>query len=114
MGMVALKHNNFHRITALTIDQEYKEVFSDGFGELPGVTSLLFKPNAIPAVMANRRVSVAVQPQLKAELKRLTTMGVIEPMEKPTSWVSQLVTTHKTDGSLRICLNMHELNYYCG
>lgn len=68
------------------------------------------KPDAILAVMANRRVSVSVRPQLKPELKRLIKLGIIEPVDKTTPWVSQLIVTKKKDDSLGICLDSYGLN----
>ena len=82
----------------------------DKIDKLLRVTSLQMKPKAGLAVMANRWVSISIRPLVKAEVKRQTKTGVFEPVEKPTLWVSQLVTTNKKDGSLRICLDSHKLN----
>ena len=53
---------------------------------------------------------MAIRPQLKGELERLTTMGVIAPVDEPIPWVSQVVVMKKTSGALRMCIDRHELN----
>ena len=110
IGLVEIKQQNFHRIAAVNIEKNYREVFDGQLGKLPGVTTLQLKPDAVPTVMSNRRIPVVVRLLLKEELNRLTRLGVIEPFKNPTPWVSQLVLTRKKNGALRICLDPHELN----
>lgn len=100
---------NFHHVAAVAQGTKFKKVFDNKLDELPGIT-LELKPGAICVVMANQRLTVSVHPQLKQELQRFTKLGIIKPVEKPTTWVSQLVLTKKKNGSLRICLELHELN----
>ena len=98
IGLVEVKQQNFHRVAAVNIEKNYREVFDGQIGKLPGVTTLQLKPDAVPAVMPNE------------ELNRLTRVGVIEPVKKPTPWVNQLVLTRNKNGALRICLDPYELN----
>ena len=37
-------------------------------------------------------------------------LGIIEQVDEPTEWTSALVVVHKPNGSLRICLDPHDLN----
>jgi len=60
--------------------------------------------------MPTRRFPLAIRAKLKAELDRIQKMGVITPVSEPTSWVSQIVTTIKRNGELRICINPKDLN----
>ena len=109
VGLVEIKQQNFYRVAAVNIEKNYREVFDGQLGKLPGVTTLQLKPDTVPAVMSNRRIPVAVRLELQEELNRLTRLGIIEPVKKPTQWVSQLVLTRKKNGALRICLDPHEL-----
>ena len=88
MGLVEIKQQNFHCVAAVSIEKNYREVFGGQLGKLQGVTTLQLKPGAVPAVMTNRRIPVAVRLALKEELNRLTRLGVIEPVKNPTPWVS--------------------------
>lgn len=65
MDLVAIKDEKFQRIATIAVEQEFKDVFSDKLGRLPGVASLQLKPGVIQAMMANRRVHVSIRPQLK-------------------------------------------------
>lgn len=52
----------------------------------------------------------AIKPKLKAELERLTDIGVLIPVDEPTDWVSNLVVATKESGDLRLCLDLQQLN----
>merc|ERR1712083_479186 len=79
MKLVKIRHKNFHGVAAVAVDDDFKEVFDDSLGELPGTTTLQLKPEAVPSVMPNRRIPVAARPLLRDELDRLVKLGVIEP-----------------------------------
>ena len=40
----------------------------------------------------------------------MVSTGVIEPVDKPTEWVSQMAILEKANGSLRICIDPQPLN----
>ena len=108
MGLVTV-NKDCDFVSNLRID-DFADVFDGGLGELPGTQHLQLKPDAIPVVMANRRTPLAVRPRLKTELERLVNLGVLTEVNEPTPWVSQIVITEKKNGSLRLCLDPHELN----
>jgi len=60
--------------------------------------------------MPARRIPLAVRSRLKTELDRLTTLGVITPVDEPTLWVSEIVITQHMNGDLQICIDPEELN----
>ena len=77
----------------------------------PGVQHLAVVCQEVCAkIMVNRRIPIAIRPQRKGELERLTAMGVIAPVDEPTPWVSQEVFVKKRSGALRVCIDPHELN----
>ena len=108
MNLVKLQTENYE-VAAVNTDT-FSDVFDGGLGTLPGEQTLRIKEDAQPVIMANRRVPIALRPKLKAELEKLTRMGVITKVDGPTPWVSQIVITHKKSGEIRICLDPHELN----
>lgn len=109
MGLIKIQEHEFHRVARVSTE-EFSDVFDNKLGTLPGTQELRVSPDAKPVVMASRRVSVNMRPKLKEELKRLENLQVIEKINKPTPWLSQLVMTPKKDGSLRICIDPLELN----
>ena len=64
----------------------------------------------MPASIAPLQVPVTIKPKLKAELERLTDIGVLIPVDEPTDWVSNLVIATKESGHLRLCLDKQQLN----
>lgn len=76
MNLVKIKENNFHHITSVVI-YDFKEVIDNKLCELPGVATLQLKLDAVPVVMSNRRIPVAVCPQMNEEFSRLTKISVI-------------------------------------
>ena len=117
MGLVKIQQENFDMVAAMKkppVDDNNQSdlngMESSSLGELPGTHSLRIRPDAIPVVMAQRRIPIALRPKLKEELERLLSLGVLAPVEEPTPWVSQIVVTLKKSGEIRICLDPHELN----
>ena len=57
-----------------------------------------------------RTVSFALKAKLKAELRRMTKLGIIQPIKDPADWVSSRVTVIKPNEKLRLCLDLKDLN----
>ena len=56
-----------------------------------------------------RTIPIALRDRVKQELNRMVSTGVIEPVNKPTEWVSQMAIVKKANGSLRICIDPQPL-----
>ena len=102
--------NNVERVASIKAMDKYADVFSKDLGKFSGRHHLKVDPFVIPVVMPDRRTPLSVRPALKAELDRLCSLKVIEPIDMPTPWVSQLVLTKKKNGQIRICIDPQELN----
>lgn len=92
---------------------QLKKLYPDrfeGIGHLPGKYKLTLKPDAKPVIHAPRRAPIQLHDKIKAELHRMTELGVIKPVTQPTDWVSSITYVHKSNGSLRICLDPKDLN----
>ena len=90
---------------------EYGEAFRRYVvGTLPGKYHLLVNEKVCPAVMRKRCISDALKDKLKQELDRLTSLGVMTPVEEPTDWVSTVVMATKKNGDLRACIDPRERN----
>ncbi|GBO30625.1 hypothetical protein AVEN_202715-1 [Araneus ventricosus] len=69
------------------------------------------KPGAIPfAITSPRGVPIPLLKQIKAELERMVEEKVITPVLKPTEWCAPVVILPKSDGNVRICVDLVELN----
>ena len=83
------------------------EPFQDCFGnkgKLQTTHHISPDPNVPPVINPPRRVPFALSEKLKAELDKMTEMGIIVPVSEPTDWVNSLVIIEKPNGSLCVCL----------
>ncbi|GBL77140.1 hypothetical protein AVEN_12772-1 [Araneus ventricosus] len=78
---------------------------------MKGCYSVKLKPGAIPfAITSPRRVPIPLLKQTKAELERMVEEKVITPVLKPTEWCAPVAIVPKSDGNVRICVDLIELN----
>lgn len=78
---------------------------------MPYTYKIQLKEDAKPVVHAPRRVPAPLRAGLKAEVERMTQMGIIERVEEPTDWVNSITCVKKkTTGALRVCLDPKDLN----
>lgn len=70
----------------------------------------MHKYNGI-VVRPARRIPVAMRDKVKAELDRMTSLGVITPVLESSEWVSAMVATHKKNlDEIRLCIDPQDLN----
>jgi hypothetical protein len=110
MNLLSINEHNFERVASVKITDKYADVFSGDLGTFSGKHHLKVKPDMTPVVMPDRRTPLSVRPALKKELDRMCNLKVIEPVDIPTPWVSQLVLTKKKSGAIRVCIDPKELN----
>ena len=84
---------------------EFEDVFS-GEGKLDDKVDKSVRP----VVLAVRKVPFAVKELLKQELERLVKMGILEPVDVPTDWISSVVVVKKSNGKIRLCIDPKPLN----
>ncbi len=71
-----------------------------------------FKRPFVPTQQKGRRVPVALQPRVEAEIQRLIAEGHIQKLRSCTDdqFISPIVITVKRDGSLKLALDSKQLN----
>ena len=109
-------NDKVHRlpITKDYILKEFSDVFK-GVGTLPGGPyHIRLKDDYKSVQHLLRSVPIAMQPGHKAELERLTKEGIITEVHKNTEWINSIVPVMKPDGSLRLCLDLKDLNKAIG
>jgi hypothetical protein len=68
------------------------------------------KPNVRPVCQPLRRIPIPLRKKLDKKLKELEASDIIEKVEGPTKWSSQLVVVPKEDGDIRVCVDMRQAN----
>ena len=87
--------------------------FSDCFGEigtLKNTHHIEIKDNVPPVVTPVRKIPLALKSTLEKELKHMVDFDIIEPVQKPTNWVSRLLIVEKPNRKLQVCLDPRSLN----
>ena len=114
MKLVTINSENFqrvHSVKAPVLDDYYSDVFNERkLGTLPGEVKLYTDKSVTPSIAGSRRVPTALTAKLREELNRLENNQVIAKVSEPTDWVSNLVSTTKKSGDIRICIDPKQLN----
>lgn len=97
------------QVNQLSVIEENQSLF-EGLGKIPGTCSIELNPAKKPVIARRRRFAQAVLPRLKKTLETMEKLGVIEPIKKPTEWVSNILVVEKNTKDIRICLDSRELN----
>lgn len=101
--------NSISSITKEKIINQFHEQFQ-GIGQFRKTLELHTQPDAQIVVKPPRRVPHALMKRLADKLKDLEEHRIVERVEHPKSFVSNLVIIEKSDGNLRLCLDPQELN----
>ena len=117
MGLLEVKYDRFEQvnkvISSTTMEDilvKYPNVFSDGVGTLPGAVHLEVDTSVAPVQSPPRKIPCALEQKVKMELDKLVKSGIIQPVEKPTDWVSQMAIASTKQGKIRICIDPRPLN----
>ena len=94
-----------------SIPDQYPSLFT-GLGTLKGEEyKIQLEPGAKPlALNTPRNVPLAQREQVRAELARMESLGVISRVEKPTKWCAAMVVAQKKSKDVRICVDFRPLN----
>ena len=71
--------------------------------------TFLVKEDAEPFIDALRKCPIHVKDELKLEIDKLVTQGVIRKVDEHTDWCSSLAFSTKKDGSMCICIDPQRL-----
>lgn len=89
---------------------KFPELFA-GTGEMQGEYHIKLKPEARPvSVSTSRRVPLPLLEKVEAQLKEMERNGIIRKVEEPTPWCSAMVVVPKSNGEVRICVDLTNLN----
>jgi len=84
-------------LTKEVIVKWYADLFT-GVGRLQGSVHLEINPTAKPVQMPPRRLPIPIKDEVKRELDEMCKKGIIEPITRPSPWVSALLVVHNPNG----------------
>ena len=90
--------------------KKFSKVFA-GLGTMPGVFTIDMKANVQPVrLYAPRPIAAGLRQKAKEELDKMLEDDVIEPIEQATDWCSGLTIAPKSNGKIRMCVDLTNLN----
>ena len=93
-----------------TITKQFPELFED-LGQMTGEYHIKLQPHTTPfALTTPRRIAIPLRPQVKEELQRMEKLGVIAKVQQATDWCAGMVVVPKSNGKVRICVDLTKLN----
>lgn len=110
MDLLTVNYENIKAVKCDNVIDEFQDVFGEELGVLPGKVRLTVDPQAKPVAVANCRVPISIKEKVKQKLCDMEKTGVVVKVEEPTDWVSRMVTSTKSSGDIRICIDPLALN----
>lgn len=113
-GLIVINTDNIMSLsneipTQPDLVSKFGDVFS-GEGKLKGKLHLEIDKSVTPVALPVRKVPFAVKEPLKQELERLVKIGILQPVDVPTDWISSMVVIKKSNGKIRLCIDPKPLN----
>ena len=107
---------NIPRHIEATIAEYRNSVFSGKIGKLSDYqVKLKINENIQPVAQRERRIPFAMREKVKTELLKLEKEGIIESVtNEATPWISPMVIVPKSNGDIRICIDMRAANKAIG
>ncbi len=92
------------------INQSFPNLFK-GIGQLKNFEAHLHIDHAVsPVAQPARRIPFHLRRKVSATLKQLEKDDIIEKVQGPTPWISPVVVIPKSDGTVRLCVDMWMAN----
>jgi len=105
--------NSVNRDSTSELDsllKEYSDIF-EGLGRVNNFEhKITIDPEVKPVSQHLRRIPVSQVEAVNNELDRMLEQDVIEEVNEPSPWVSNLVIVPKKSGDLRVCCDLREVN----
>ena len=101
MKLITVNYDNFRQLNNVSeqdILNEFNDVISvdeKSLGTLPGTVHFTTDATAEPKVVSPKRVPVGLKEKLTGKLENLVKNDVIQEIDEPTDWVSQMTITLK-------------------
>jgi hypothetical protein len=94
----------------ILVEKQFPGLYRE-LGQLPEIFKIKLKEGAEPyAISVPRKLPLGLREATERELKRMERLGVIERVEDYREWCAGMVVAPKTNGDVRICVDLTTLN----
>ena len=97
-------------LTKEQVIEMFPDVFDEGLGLLEGEYHIRLNDSTKPVQHAPPRGQLALRNKIKETFEELHSAKVIQPVSKPTPWISSMLAVPKKNGKIRICFDLKDLN----
>lgn len=81
------------------------------FSKMSGIqVHIKMNPEVTPCFQPLRRIPIPMESAVNKKLDELLKRDIIEPKKGPATWVSPLVVAKKTNGDIRLCVDLRRVN----
>ncbi|CAB4025773.1 Transposon Ty3-G Gag-Pol poly, partial [Paramuricea clavata] len=96
-----------------SVKEKYPNLFT-GLGQIKDQEyDIKVTHEATPfAITVPRQVPIPLRKETERELQRMERNGVISRVEDPTEWCAPMVVTPKSNGKVRVCVDLTKLNQF--
>ncbi|UYV75650.1 hypothetical protein LAZ67_13000853, partial [Cordylochernes scorpioides] len=96
--------------SSVNVKREFPKHFV-GIGKVGEPYKIKLKMDAQPfAIHTPRRVPIPLMEKLKTRLSELQNMDIVQPVQEATEWCAPTVIASKTNGDIRLCVDLSKLN----
>lgn len=97
-------------VQSFDIVREYPECFQ-GIGKLKNFKlKLHIDQDVKPVAQAMYRIPYSLREKVGEQLDDLESQDIIEKVNSPTPWVSPVIIVPKSNGDIRLCVDMRQAN----
>ena len=101
--------NTINSVKQQIVDQN-PDLFQ-GLGTIEEEYTIVLKADAKPYALATpRRIPIPLKSSVEQELKCMQQLGVICKVDEPTEWCAGMVVVPKSNGQVRICVDLTKLS----
>lgn len=109
-GLRLISVNTVDEISLESVKREHPKLFHE-LGLLGGEYCISLNDGAKPySLNVPRRVPIPLLPKVKLELEKMEKSEVIFRVDQPTDWCAGMVCVPKSNGEVRICVDLTQLN----
>ena len=91
------------------IASKHPKLFT-GLGQMKETYTITLKEDAKPFAISVPRKLPLLYHKTKDKLDRMLETGVISPVAQPTDWCAPMVVTPKSNGMVKVCVDLSRLN----
>ena len=114
LGQGAIKALDLIQVVRAVCSEKFENKYKDhftGLGNLGEPYRIKLRAGAKPiALTTARHVPIPLLEKVRVELQNMESSRIISHVEEPTEWCSGMVVVPKSDGPIRICVDLPKLN----